>query len=265
MNNTVEMPLFDSHLHLDMLVQRGIDVDEAIQKAFRCGMKYMLTIIGTGKDGQYGDSFQMVDEYKNIFMGVGIHPHSASCANADALDRLQYALDRPRVVALGEIGLDYHYNYSAPKEQRQAFVTQLRLAHKRSLPVIVHTRNADEDTMSILKDEGVDELGGVVHCFSATEELAQQALDLGMYISFSGIVTFPKSLDVQNVAQWVPEDKILCETDAPFLSPVPKRGRVNTPENVKHVLEKVATLRGMEPTALAKKVLQNTQNCFGII
>lgn len=255
--------LFDSHAHLEMLAQKGFDVDEVIQDAFSKGMKGIVTIAAASEPSSIENNLQYAKSYSNIWVAAGVHPHNASEAST-VMSRLEMALDNPKIVAVGEIGLDYHYNYSPPKQQRDAFISQLRLAHKRDLPVVIHTRNADDDMVSILKDEGANEIGGVIHCFSSGERLAHEVLDLGFYISFSGIVTFPKSTEIQRVATWIPQERILCETDSPFLSPVPKRGKSNEPSRVAYVVQKVAQLRDVAVDALALKVVENTRACFRI-
>jgi TatD DNase family protein len=168
------------------------------------------------------------------------------------------------VVALGETGLDYHYNHSPPADQRRAFAAQIKLAHDAGLPLVIHTREADADTLAIMRDEGAGELGGVIHCFSGGPDLAEGALDQGFRLSFSGIVTFPAATEVQQVAAAAPADRILAETDAPFLSPVPHRGKRNEPARVLHVVEKIAELRGLDPEEAGQLTVENTCRCVGL-
>ncbi|MBN2342384.1 MAG: TatD family hydrolase [Deltaproteobacteria bacterium] len=258
------VPLFDSHCHLDMLTQRGLDIHLVIESAVAAGVGHQITIVDGGEHFSFLESVKRFESYESVFVGAGVHPHNASHVTETTLDFLAQSLQHPRVVAVGEIGLDYYYNHSTPVEQRKAFVSQLRLAKQLNLPVIIHTRDADDDTVSILQNEEVPSVGGVIHCFSAGEKLADAALGMGMYISFSGIVTFPKSTDVQQVAEWVPKDRLLSETDSPFLSPVPKRGRVNLPENVRYVVEKLADIRNADLAELSAQIVANTKRCFGI-
>ena len=258
------IPYFDSHAHLDMLVQRGLDLDDVIQNAFNSGLEGIVAIACADKQGEFANGMSAGARYEKIWRSAGVHPHSASIYNESAESRLKMALAEPRAVALGEIGLDYHYNYSTPEAQRSAFVAQIGLARELGLPVVVHTRNADDDTIAILKGEGVSEIGGVIHCFSSGEKLATEALDLGMYLSFSGIVTFPRSIEIQEVARWAPKDKILCETDSPFLSPAPKRGGINTPDKVSFVVKKIADLRETNIESCARAIFKNTLRCFNI-
>ena len=256
---------FDSHAHLDMLVERGLDLSEVIQQAQDNGVKKIVSIACANRTGEFADGIAPATQYDHIYLAAGVHPHAASTYSDEVAERLAQALTAfPRTVALGEIGLDYHYNHSSPQEQRRAFVSQIRLAHRLNLPIAVHTRNADEDTIAILEGEGASERGGVIHCFSAGSKLAEAALDIGLYLSFSGIVTFPKSAEVQEVARWAPVDRILCETDSPFLSPAPKRGGINTPQKVSFVVNKMAALREIDSHILAPVIFENTCRCFGI-
>ncbi len=255
---------FDTHLHLDMLFKKGINPDDAIKRAVDAGVAGMISIAGSDIIGDFKTTRDIIAPHKNIYMAAGFHPHVASDVSLALFDKLRAVLDEPSTVALGETGLDYHYNFSPAKEQRRIFAAQIKMAREMNLPVIVHTRDADEDTVAILKDEGVVETGGVIHCFSAGERLAEEALNLGMYISFSGILTFPKAEDVQAVAQTVREDRLLVETDSPYLSPVPFRGRTNEPARVKDVASKLAELRGVSIEKLGESLIANSKRCFNI-
>ncbi len=253
---------FDSHVHLDMLAEKGIDPRKALDDARAAGVTGMVTIAGAMAPGETQQTFSLVAGRDSIGVAVGIHPHAADRATPDVLSRLERDLGREQVVAVGEIGLDYYYNFCPPQDQRRAFVAQMRMARQMGLPVVIHTRSADEDTIVILEDEGVQETGGVIHCFSSDQIMADRALALGMYISFSGIVTFPGAVPVAEAAQMVPTDRILAETDAPFLSPVPLRGRVNEPARVVHVVARLAQLRGVDEAAMGEQVTANAAACF---
>lgn len=258
------VPLFDSHAHLDMLIQRGLNLDDIMNSALEIGLKGIIAVACADKEGEYADGLAAAAEYPNIWRIAGVHPHSASIVSDGAVEQLRVALLQSKAIGLGEIGLDYHYNYSSPQAQRSAFIAQLKLARELRLPVVVHTRNADDDTFAILDGEGVSEYGGVIHCFSSGEKFASQALEMGLYLSFSGIVTFPKSTEIQEVAKWIPEERILNETDSPFLSPAPKRGGINTPEKVRFVTQKIAELRNVPLTEMAAAIYKNTQRCFNL-
>ncbi len=258
------MRLFDSHAHLDM-TRGGMDgVATLLDNAWAEGLVGILTIAGATKTGGYDDTFNIAENDSRIWVAAGIHPHSASRATPDALDSLRFVLDRDRVVALGEIGLDYYYNHSEPAVQRRAFISQLKMARDAKLPVVIHTRDADNDTIAILRDEGAQEIGGVIHCFSSDQKLAGAVLDMGFYLSFSGIVTFPGAIPVQEVAATAPEDRILAETDSPFLSPIPFRGKVNEPARVRCIVDKLAELRDVDPEEIGRITVENTARCFGI-
>lgn len=256
------MELFDSHAHLDIGKHSEKELRAMLERAFAEDLVGILAIAGATKVGEYALTLQLASEDPRLFAAAGIHPHAASGATPDTLDKLRSILDHPRVFALGEIGLDYHYNYSPPADQRRALAAQIRLAHQAKLPIIVHTREADADTAAMLQDEGASELGGVVHCFSSGAVLAKAALDLGLYLSFSGMITFPKAQDIRAVAAEAPADHILAETDTPFLSPVPHRGKPNEPARVRHVVESLAQIRQSTVEEMAALTTANARACF---
>jgi len=253
----------DSHAHLDMARGGGPEVEQILGRAWDAGLEAVVAIAGASDPGEFGDTLAIARSEPRIRVVTGIHPHVSSGASPDALDKLRFALDEPAVVALGEIGLDYHYNHSPPVDQRRAFVRQLRMAHDVRVPVVIHTREADDDTLAILRDEGADELGGVIHCYSSGRAFGQAALDLGLHLSFSGIVTFPRADEIREVAADAPADRLLAETDSPFLSPVPFRGKVNEPARVVHVVEKLAEIRGVEADEMGGITADNTRKLFG--
>ena len=260
------MRLFDSHAHLDMADRAApaAPVADMIARAEAAGVIGIVAMAGATTPGEYSKTLEIADRYDWIWAAAGIHPHEATAACPRMLEKLSAALEHPRVVALGEIGLDYHYNFSPPREQRIAFETQLRIAHETSLPVVIHTREAETDTLAILRDGGAEALGGVIHCFTASGEFAEAALALGFYLSFSGIVTFPKAESIREVVRWVPDDRLLAETDTPFLSPVPFRGRPNEPARVARVVEQLAEIREREAEEMAGVTEENARRCFGL-
>jgi TatD DNase family protein len=255
--------LFDSHAHLDMAASEA-DARAQLDRAWAAGLEGIVAIGGATRVGDFDATLSLAIEDPRIYAAVGVPPHAASAASDAILDGVRRALDQGGVVALGETGLDYHYNRSTPAEQRRAFIRQLRIARDAALPVIVHTRNADSDTLAILRDEGAEDLGGVIHCFSSGKELAEGALALGFHLSFSGIVTFPNADETRGVAAAAPRDRILAETDAPFLSPVPFRGQSNEPSRVLHMVEKLAELRGVPLEEMAATTVENARRCFRI-
>ncbi len=255
------MKLFDSHAHLDFKFSQD-KVKAMLDRSWEAGMVGIMTM--ATRVGEYELPLEILKLDRRLWMSAGIHPHSASQASASGLDKLRFVLDNERVMALGEIGLDYHYNHSTPAEQRKAFISQIRMAHDVNLPVVIHTREADNDTTAIMKDEGAQHLGGVIHCFSSGQKLADSVLVMGFYLSFSGIVTFPSAKEVQQVACSAPLEKIMAETDSPFLSPIPFRGKTNEPARVLHVVEKLAEIRKIVAEELGEILAANTCKCFRI-
>lgn len=254
----------DSHAHLDMARGGEAALEAQLGRAREAGLVGIVTIAGATRVGEYVETLALAERVAGVWVAAGIHPHTGSGATPDALEDLRRALDHPKVVGLGEIGLDYHYDHSPRRDQRRAFERQLEIAHDAGLPVVIHTREADDDTLAILGDGGAGELGGVIHCFSSGERLAREALAMGLHLSFSGIVTFPKAESVREVARVAPGDRILAETDSPFLSPVPFRGKPNEPARVVHVVEELASLRGAEVEEMGRATVENAARCFGL-
>ncbi len=233
--------LIDTHVHLDD-ARYDADREAVIARARETGVSAFVTI---GCD--LATSHAAVDlagRYEFIYASVGVHPHETKEIGDHWYDELRRLAQHPKVVAYGEIGLDYHYNHSPPKLQRERFREQILLAKELRLPVIIHTREAQTDTIAILKEEQADDVGGVFHCFSGDAQLAQDALDLGFYLSFSGVVTFQNAGPLRGIVKTVPLDRLLIETDCPYLTPVPHRGKRNEPAYVKAVAEKLGELKG---------------------
>ncbi len=238
------MSLVDSHCHLDDK-QFDSDREATIDRALAAGVEQMLAI-GTG-DGppDYEVAIRLADKYDCMLATVGVHPHSAQQADGETSKRLEELLKHPKVVALGEIGLDYHYDFSPREVQMRVFVEQMQVAKDARKPIIIHTREAWPDTFELLEQHWAPaKLPGIMHCFSGGPEEAQRCLDMGFYISFAGVVTFPKAIQLQEAAKMVPADRFLVETDAPYLAPAPNRGKRNEPSFVAHTAAKMAALRG---------------------
>jgi TatD DNase family protein len=250
------LQLVDSHCHLDHQ-QFDADREAAIERALAAGVQRMLAI-GTG-DGppDLEAGIRLADRYEVFSATVGVHPHDAAKASGETFKRLAELLTHPKVAALGEIGLDYHYDFSPRETQRAVFIEQMRLARDAKKPIVIHTREAWDDTIALLREHWPARLGGIMHCFSGGPEQARQALDLGFYLSFGGIVTFPKALDVQEAARRAPADRILIETDAPYLAPVPRRGKRNEPAYIVETVRKLAELRGETVEAVAESTSAN--------
>jgi len=253
--------MIDSHCHID-LADFDEDRDEVVERARAAGLVEMLIIGGVDEDKGLERALA-VAEGLGLPVTAGVHPHEARLADEQVYDQIRGLAGEGRIVAVGEIGLDFHYDHSPRPAQREALRRQIRLAREVGLPVVVHTREADGETAAILEEEGAGEVGGVIHCFTGGKDMARRALALGFYISFSGIVAFPRSQIIQEVAREVPDDRLLVETDAPFLAPPPHRGKRNEPAFVVEVARQVAALRGVEPEAVGDLARRNYERLFG--
>jgi TatD DNase family protein len=262
MAESQELILVDSHLHLDM-PQFDEDREAVVARAREAGVERMLLVGGVDEEQGHRRALR-VAEALGFPASAGVHPHEARLATDAVYDELRGLAQERRIVAIGEIGLDFHYDHSPRDVQREVLRRQLRLAREVGLPVIIHTREADDETATMLEQEGVSETGGVIHCFTGGHELARRALALGFYVSFSGIVAFPRAEVVQEVARTVPEDRLLVETDAPFLAPPPHRGKRNEPAFVVEVARKLASLRGVTIEAVGTAVSANFQALFRV-
>jgi TatD DNase family protein len=245
------MPAFDA------------DRAEVISRAKAAGVDLILEIAGSDiAKGSLDAGLALAEEHDLIYSAIGVHPHEASIYDPELEARLLEATSRQKVVGWGEIGLDYHYDYSPREVQRRVFAIQIELARQAGLPVIIHTREAEEDTVAILREhEGVT---GVLHCFTGTQSLADTALELGLLISFSGVLTFKNSNDLRAVAASVPLDRTLVETDSPYLAPVPFRGRRNEPAYVRETAASLASLHGVTIEEVAGQTSANFMRLFGI-
>ena len=255
----------DSHAHIDG-EEFDADRGEVVERASAAGVRAILNV-GTGdpQGGNFERAVALAEEYEGVYAAAGVHPHDARLYDDAAERRLLGVLrGSVRVVALGEIGLDYHYDNSPREVQQEVFRRQLRLAQREGLPVIIHSRDADEDTAKILSEE-LTERGprGVMHCFGGGMQLASAALDLRFMISFAGNVTFKKADALREIARVVPTPRLLVETDCPYLSPVPFRGRRNEPAHVVETVKFLAELRGVSPGELGRATSENFLRLFG--
>lgn len=255
--------MIDSHCHLDN-PQFDPDRDAVIDRALAAGVDRMV-VIGTGEgppDLEAG--IRLADRHEAIYATVGVHPHDASKATAEIYRHLAERLKHPKVVALGEIGLDYHYDHSPRDVQREVFLEQMRIASDARKPIVIHTREAWEDTLALLDEHWKPTgLGGIMHCFSGSPREAERCIALGFHLSFGGIITFPKSAEVQEAARKAPANRILIETDAPYLAPVPHRGKRNEPAFVAETARKLAQLRGVTPEEIAQLTTANFKTLMG--
>lgn len=251
--------LVDSHCHLNY---KGLREDQAgvIARAHDAGVGTMIGI--ATRAGEWDEVIALADREASVWATVGIHPHEADAHNVDA-DRLIDAASHPRVVAIGETGLDYFYDHSDRDRQRVSFRAHIAAARATGLPIVVHTRDAEADTAAILREEMAEGcFTGVIHCFTASAAFAEQALELGFYISLSGLLTFKNARDLQATAASLPAERILVETDSPFLAPVPMRGKICEPAYVAHTAAFLADLRGVEHAELAATTTDNFFRLF---
>jgi TatD DNase family protein len=247
--------LIDSHCHLDG-EPFDADRDAVIERARTAGVRCMLAI-GTGEgppDLEAG--IRLAEKYPFIYATVGVHPHEAAKASPEVFAQLRALAAHAKVVAFGEIGLDYHYDFSPRDVQRSVFIKQLHLAAEAVKPIVIHTREAWGDTLQLLSQHPLT-AGGIMHCFTGGPAEATQALALGFHLSFAGVITFPKAQSVRQAAALVPENRLLIETDAPYLAPVPHRGKRNEPAFIVETVRKLAEVRGTTAEAIAEATTRN--------
>lgn len=253
--------LVDAHCHLLGSYQGKENLEIILDRARAAGVHGFIAV-GTSLEDS-SDVLAMPKANSHIQVSLGVHPHEAKTWEASTEERLAALLADPDVRFVGETGLDWHYDLSPRAVQEDVFRLQIRLARRLGKPLMVHTREAGEDTLRILREEGAERVGGVIHCFSEDKAFATQALDLGFYLSFSGILTFKKAEAVQEVAAWAPEDRILVETDTPYLAPIPFRGKTNEPAYVRYVAQRLADLRGVPFTRVAEATTRNLEALCG--
>jgi TatD DNase family protein len=247
--------VIDTHAHLTALD----DPDGALECAAEAGVTRILTVGTSVEDGRR--ALALAERHEGVFAILGIHPHEAGTATADDLAALRDVLAHPKAVAVGETGLDWFRDYAPRDDQRRLFVAQLELAAELGKPVVIHTRAADDDTLALLEPfRGTV----VLHCFSSPH-LLPTALDRGWYVSFAGNATFPKAVELRLAATQVPAERILAETDSPYLAPQPVRGKRNEPANVVHTLATLVHARGDEPAELERQIERNAIDCFGLL
>ncbi|TNE42638.1 MAG: TatD family deoxyribonuclease [Alphaproteobacteria bacterium] len=252
--------LVDSHCHLDFKDFDG-ELDDIVARAGAAGVGTLVTI--STRRSTFERVLGVAERFDNMYCTVGIHPHEADAEGETPAEELIKLAQHPKVIGIGETGLDYYYDHSDREKQRQSFRRHIAAARETGLPLIVHTRDAEEDTIAILHDEW--ERGpfpGLIHCFTSTEELAKAALKIGLSISVSGIVTFKSAQELRDTISNVPLERLLVETDAPYLAPVPRRGKRNEPSFVRHTAEFLAELKGVSFEALAEATTDNFFSLF---
>ncbi len=253
--------LVDSHCHLEM---KGLadELDAVMARAADAGVGVIQTICT--RLTAFEPVLALARRRDELYCSVGVHPHNVASEPEATAEALVALADDPKVIGIGESGLDYYYEHSPREQQRASFRIHAAAARESGLPLIVHTRDADADTVEILADEmAKGAFKGVIHCFSTSREVAEKSLDLGLYISVAGIVTFNRAEDLRETLREVPLERLLVETDAPYLAPVPMRGKRNEPAYVAHVAERVAQVRGMTAEALAEATTDNFFTLFG--
>lgn len=254
----------DTHTHLDD-ARYNDDREAMIARARETGVEAFVSIGCDLTTSQAAVS--LADHYPFVYASVGVHPHEVKHIQDEWYDEFRQLAKSKKVVAYGEIGLDYHYNYSSPKEQRDRFREQIQLARELRLPLIIHTREAQEDTIAILKEENASEVGGVFHCFSGDAWLAKEGLELGFYLSFSGILTFQNAAALREIAKQTPLNRVLIETDCPYLTPVPYRGKRNEPAYVSKVAQQLASIHSpaLSLEQIGGQTSDNAKRLFKIV
>jgi TatD DNase family protein len=257
--------VIDTHCHIAG-EEFAADLPDVVARARDAGLGRAFVILAADDDAELGRALGVATSWPDVRFAIGVHPHSAG-AFADSPEAAAGVVEaaiaaQPLTRALGEIGLDYHYDLAPRAAQRAVFQAQIGLAPRLRPPLVLHTREAEEDTFRILEQERAGEVGGVFHCFTGDRAMARRALDAGFSLSLSGIVTFPRALELKEVARMVPADRLLIETDSPFLAPVPHRGTRNEPARLVHVAEVVAELRGTTPEAVGRDAAANFDRLF---
>jgi TatD DNase family protein len=253
--------LFDTHTHMDA-EQFDEDREEAIQRARDHGVSRIINI-GFNRE-TIPTTMKLVERYDFIYAAVGWHPQDAKDMTAQDLEWIESLCSHPKVVAIGEIGLDYHWDTSPKDVQQQVFREQIRLARRMKMPIVIHNRDAHQDVVDILHEEKAEEVGGIMHCYSGSWEIAQKCLDMNFYISFGGPVTFKNAKQPKEVLSKVPLDRLLIETDAPYLTPHPYRGKRNETGYVRFVAEAAAEIKGVNLEEISKITTENALRLFRI-
>ena len=260
------MRFVDSHCHVDG-PDYDADREEVIARACEAGVTAMLNV-GTGdpRSGAFERAIELAEKHPEVFCAIGVHPHDAKLYDDAAEQKLtNLAKQSARVIAWGEIGLDYHYDHSPRDVQREVFRRQLRIARELNLPIVIHSREANDDTIEILRDELTGYArAGVLHCFGGSLQMAQHAIDLGFFISFAGNLTFKKADDLRDIARQLPLDRLLVETDCPYLTPVPFRGKRNEPARVVETAKFLAQLKGLEVEEVGRVTAENFGRLFAL-
>jgi TatD DNase family protein len=255
--------LIDSHAHIQGKEYAG-ERDAVIARARAAGVEKIIAVGGAGDMSSNTEAVALADAFPNIYATVGMHPHDAKDVVAEDLAKLKELAAHPKVVAVGETGLDYYYSHSPHDVQSRVFGQFIQMALETDLPIVVHERDAAQEAAELLRSEGSGKLRGVIHCFTGNYEAACAYLDLGFYLSFTGIITFKNAGPLREVVRKVPLERMLVETDSPFLTPVPHRGKRNEPAYVRFVAETIAEIKGVVLEEVAETTTRNVQDLFKI-
>lgn len=253
----------DSHCHLERHTFND-ELDAVIQRAFDAGLSHMVAVGASSVAEGAVEANALAERESRIYATAGIHPHDAGKTTQKDIDAIADIAKKPRVVSVGEIGLDYFYDHAPKDVQRDVFEKQIAIAHAVDKPIMLHIRDAHDDAYAVLDASGIPKAGGIVHCFTGGPEEAEQYLKRGMYLSIPGVVSFKKSVELQEAVKMIPLERMLIETDTPYLAPVPFRGKRNEPAYVVHTAEKIAELRGSTRDAIGEATRTNALRIFRI-
>ncbi|HYL59971.1 MAG TPA: TatD family hydrolase [Candidatus Acidoferrales bacterium] len=255
--------VIDTHCHLADAKFRG-EVDAVIERAAQVGVAQIISVGAIGPIENDRVTVEIAERHANVFAAVGVHPHDAADCDPARLDALRELAKSRKVVAIGESGLDFHYMHSPREAQEASLRAHLALAAQLNLPIVIHCRDAEQRLVEIVRETGIPRRGGVIHCFTGDADAAREFIALGFCISFSGIVTFKNSAQIRGAAPIVPDDRVMVETDAPYLAPEPYRGKRNEPAYVQRTLATLASLRNVDAEVLGAQILANAARVFGL-
>ena len=256
--------LIDTHAHIDFSTYAPDEIEPMMQRAREAGVGRIVHIAsGEGTRSMEG-ALNVLERFSDVYAAVGVHPHDANLVDEAVLARARDIAAHPRVVAIGEVGLDFHYNHSTREEQFFALRRFIQLARDLHKPLVIHDRDSHDELLQVLKEEGAREVGGVFHCFSGDYDFGKRVLDENFHVSFTGIVTFKKAEVTQDAARRLPLDRMLIETDSPFLTPVPFRGKRNEPAYVSYVAQKIAELKEISAEEVAEVTTENAKRLFSL-
>ncbi|MBI4525474.1 MAG: TatD family hydrolase [Deltaproteobacteria bacterium] len=258
-----KVALIDSHCHIQSAEFAG-GVGQVVQRAREAGVGKIIVVGGAGDLSSNRDAVQLAGSFPGLFATVGMHPHDARAVSDEDFQALAELATSPKVIAIGETGLDFYYKHSPPEVQMDLFSRFIDLAHSTGLPLVVHNRESDHEVARLLRQEGKGAVRGVIHCFTGDFEAAKSFLDLGFYLSFSGIITFKNAEPLRDVVRRLPLERLLVETDSPYLAPVPHRGKRNEPAYVRLVAELLGTLKGLGLEQVAETTSRNAESLFRI-